>query len=428
VKNVAFLGHFGSTNFGNEATLQAVVHRLRRSWPQVSITCICSDPGAAELRHGVYALPLTAPVLPGWAPTNRVVRLLRSVVVGAPSEPYRWLKMLSAVRRFDALIIPGTGLLTDAAGLRGWGPYNVFKWTLLAKLSGCRVVFLSVGAGPLYGFRGRLLVRGALALANVRSFRDASSKQCLAGVGIDTDHDPVYPDLVFGLAGPLERKPDTSCDRPVVGLGLMSYAGRYSAARPSPRTYERYLDSLVELATHVVAAGYDVRLLIGDLADVHATEDFMELLRASDEQLPGHVLDEPPSSVERLIAQIASTDLVVATRFHNVLLAMACEKPVVAISFHHKCDSLMEAMGLSDYCLGIDDLTPAHLIERFRALEREAESLELLIGTRATVFRADLEEQYLSLFGPLDPRYGPCEPGRPGPRGPACPAPSLALS
>ena len=42
------------------------------------------------------------------------------------------------------LIVPGTGLLTDAYGLGGWGPYSLFKWSLAAKLRGCRVLFVSV--------------------------------------------------------------------------------------------------------------------------------------------------------------------------------------------------------------------------------------------------------------------------------------------
>ena len=49
----------------------------------------------------------------------------------------------------DMLIIPGTGLLTDAYGLSAWGPYNVFKWSLVAKFRGCKVLFVSVGVGPL---------------------------------------------------------------------------------------------------------------------------------------------------------------------------------------------------------------------------------------------------------------------------------------
>ena len=67
-----------------------------------------------------------------------------------PSEIWRSLQALWTVRTARMLIIPGTGLLTDAYGLKGSGPYNLLKWTLLAKLCGCEIVFISVGAGPIY--------------------------------------------------------------------------------------------------------------------------------------------------------------------------------------------------------------------------------------------------------------------------------------
>ena len=125
----------------------------------------------------------------------------------------------------------------------------------------------------------------------------------------------------------------------------------------------------------LLAQEYDVRLLIGDRWDVHAIQEFRDLLR---ERLSvydeGHIIDEPVFSVEDLLSQIAATDIVVATRFHNVLLALLCDKPVISISFHHKCESLMSAMGLSAYCLDINDLKADRLIEKFCDLETNAAS------------------------------------------------------
>ena len=97
------------------------------------------------------------------------------------------------------LIIPGTGLLTDAYGLTGWGPYNLFKWSLIAKLRGCEVLFVSVGAGPIYSTLGRYFVKSALSMADFRSYRDDASMAYLKGIGFPTNSDRVYPDLVFSL-------------------------------------------------------------------------------------------------------------------------------------------------------------------------------------------------------------------------------------
>ena len=49
------------------------------------------------------------------------------------------------------------------------------------------------------------------------------------------------------------------------------------------------------------------------------------------------IIDEPIASVDDLLKQLAATDVVVATRFHNVLLALLLNKPAIAISYHPMC-------------------------------------------------------------------------------------------
>ena len=80
--------------------------------------------------------------------------------------------------------------------------------------------------------------------------------------------------------------------------------------------------------------------------------------------------DHPIGSVHELLSQLSATDLVIATRFHNVLMSLLLGKPVVAISFHHKCSSLMSDMGLSEYCHDINQMNADTLIEQFQALVR----------------------------------------------------------
>jgi len=116
----------------------------------------------------------------------------------------------------------------------------------------------------------------------------------------------------------------------------------------------------------------------------------------------GRIIDEPVFSAEQLLSQIAATDIVVATRFHNVLLALLCNKPVIAISFHHKCESLMSAMGLSAYCQDINDLKADKLIENFCDLETNGDKLKPLIREKVMEFREALDEQYNLILGTFD--------------------------
>jgi polysaccharide pyruvyl transferase WcaK-like protein len=399
---IAFFGHFDSTNFGNESTLQAMLYHLRRFLPDAEVTCISTGPEAAVATHHINAIPISEIFVKWWVPRNSLTRALRKICVGLPSEPYRWIRAFASLRRTDMLIIPGTGLLTDAYGLLSWGPYNLLKWSLIAKVCRCKLLFVSIGAGPVYGSLGKYFIKSLLSLADFRSYRDNSSKRYLEDIGFHADSDRVYPDLVFSLPETMIPRQGTKHGRrSVIGLGLMEYAGKYSVSQPSNEIYLAYLENLVKFVGWLLAHEYDVRLLIGDIGDRRVTREFRSLLR---ERLSGRdcdegrIIEEPVFSVEQLVSQIAATDIVVATRFHNVLLALLCNKPVIAISFHHKCESLMKAMGLSSYSQDINDLQADRLIESFCDLEKNGDKLKPLIRDKVFEFREALDEQYSLIF------------------------------
>ncbi|MGB7601108.1 MAG: polysaccharide pyruvyl transferase family protein, partial [Candidatus Sulfotelmatobacter sp.] len=334
-QKIAFFGHFGRGNFGNESTLQAMLCHLRRLAPDAEFNCICTGPETVSATYGIKAEPSRSTIVKQWILRNRRARLWRKLVVGIPSEMYRWWKGPRSLWGSEALIVPGTGVLTDAFTLLEWGPYDMFRWAVTAKLCRCKLLFVSIGAGPIYSLRGRILVRAALFLADFRSYRDESTRQYLKGIGFKTGADPVYPDLAFSLPESLApRSPEKRGRRLVVGLGLMEYAGKYSIARPDNAVFSAYLEKLVEFVGWLLARDFDVRLLIGDLADVPVTQGFRSLLKKRSVAFEGgRIIDEPVASVDDLLKQIAATDYVVATRFHNVLLSLMLNKPSLAISF-----------------------------------------------------------------------------------------------
>ena len=146
----------------------------------------------------------------------------------------------------------------------------------------------------------------------------------------------------------------------------MTYSGMYGVETTTSEDYAAYLETLVEFARWLLARDYEIRLLIGDRSDAPVIQEFRALLKQrSVTYEEGRIVDEPVASVEDLLKQIAATDFVVATRFHNVLLSLLLNKPSIAISFHHKCSSLMSQMGLSEYCQDINRLNADKLIEQF---------------------------------------------------------------
>jgi polysaccharide pyruvyl transferase WcaK-like protein len=405
-KKIAFFGLFGVGNLGNEITLQTILSHARKYFPDAEFKCICSDVTDTSLRYELPAFPISIrfpqkSVKWYMRSTNPVIRLLRQLLIGIPRELLDWFRVFHILISVDTLIFPGTGYLTDAYNnALGW-PYNVFKWCLIARLLRRKVLFVSVGAGPVYHSLSKWLIRSALSLAHYRSFRDASTLTCLRMIGFSTDNDPVYPDLVFNLDQVVLPSPHVyKRPRPVIGIGLMDDPGRYSVETPNNTTHLSYLQALGTLVHWLLIRNYDVRLLIGDVYDVPVTRRFTELLEHHGSiGTQGRLFNEPAASVDQLLSQVASTDLVVATRFHNVLLSLLLGKPVVGITFHHKGVSLMTQMGLAEYCLDMNTLDAQRLIQQFCKLENDAERVKFAIRQKTNEYRKALDQQYAAIFG-----------------------------
>jgi polysaccharide pyruvyl transferase WcaK-like protein len=393
-KRITFYGHFDSTNFGNESTLLAMHYNFRRFQPDAEFTCISTGHKTTASVHNIASVPLEM-INRSRRPLNTIVRICRWICIYAPIELYQWVSCFITLGDTDVLIVPGTGLLTDACGLAGWGPYNLFKWSLVAKMCRCKLFLVSVGVGPIHSKLGRYFIKSVLSWADFRSYRDAESRTRLERIGLRVANDRIYPDLVFSIPDKMIPHRSVRTGRRVVGVGLMESSGRYGTAGPSPEVQRAYLDNLAAFVTWLLAHDYDIRLLIGDMLDIDTVNQFKHLLR---DRLPRYeesrIISDPVLSVGDLLLQISETDIVVATRFHNVLLSMLCNKPVISISFHHKCDSLMSVVGMSAYCVDIKNISMDKLIVIFCDIKMNSDKIKLTIKNKIKEFRAMLDEEY----------------------------------
>src|SRR5215813_4126161 len=173
-RKIAFYGLFGHQNWGNECTLQAILFNVRRYLPDAEVRCFCTGPDDTFLRHNVSAFPISSRYASRYAKghpkvarrqNHPLVRLLRKVAIRIPTEVLDWLKAYKYLRGFDMLVVPGTGLLTDFGSNPLGGPYELFKWSIIAKACRCKLYFVSVGAGPMYHPLTRWFIKAALSCA-----------------------------------------------------------------------------------------------------------------------------------------------------------------------------------------------------------------------------------------------------------------------
>jgi polysaccharide pyruvyl transferase WcaK-like protein len=419
-QRIALFGRFGTGNLGNEATLQAMVSNLRKYLPNAEINCICSGPEKTRSEYKISTAPISArfPIWK-WPSESRKDEEPAEVSNGSTSgtamescpwfrrfarlraplriatypflEGYRWLSGIAALKESNLLVMTGTGMLGDYAL-----HYEIFRWAVIAKLRGCKLLFVSVGAGPIRRPLSRCFLKFALALADYRSYRDADSKDHLEAIGVDVKNDAVYPDLAFSLpraALPADHNPGRH--GVVIGLGVMNYYGS-DGSGTNETIYRDYIGRLASCVVRLLEHGYRVRILIGDV--VYDEGVRLDLRRSLGERgvkyEDGRIIDEPASSVDELILQLSSVDVVVSSRFHNLVLALMLKKPAFAISYHEKFQPLMDGVGLGRFCQHIERIDVDELIEKIVSLHENALDIRLRTAQETESYRLALDEQY----------------------------------
>jgi polysaccharide pyruvyl transferase WcaK-like protein len=401
---IVFFGVFGKQNLGNECTLQATMYNIHKALPDATFTCLSTVPEDTELRHGIPAFEGHG-AYPAWLDSqlwsgrgSRLMKILRKILFRIPLELVHWAKGFKVVRGSHMFIVPGTQVVSDYLnGPFSW-PYDIFKWAVIAKLCRARLLFLNIGVGPIYHPLSRWFIKASLNFSDYRSYRDTASKHYVEKMRPGRGCDLVYPDLAFSLQSTLlPTCQNVGKQRPVFGIGLKDYLGRGGVRdRHNNRTYRDYLNTLGDLVAWLCERKYTVRVIIGDvLYDSGVKQDFMELLHERGlMNQEGQIVNEPVFTVEQLLSQIAAVDFLVTSRFHNLVLALMLNKPVVCLSDHRKLDSLMSEIGLTEYCLPLVNLDFDNLIDRIVELEKNAEALRPYIKQKAEEYRRTLDEQY----------------------------------
>ena len=397
-RRIGFWGNFGSGNWGNECTLQAIVHNVRKRLPAAEMICICTDPVSTSERHGLSSLAIRKRRQNG-AGSGGIV----GFVGRSGAELREWSTTFGLVGDIDTLVMTGTGMLTDTGEGPFGLPYDMFIWSTAAKARGGRVLVTNVGVEAIVHPLTKFFIGAAMRMADYRSYRDGQSREVLRRAGFFDASDFVYPDLAFSLPeATVLRKPLPARPRTTIAVGVYDFRGRGQASAADLAAYRDYVAKLGRFVLWLLQQGFAVRIIIGDLTyDKPVLHDLRRYLEKNGiAKYREQVQDSPAQSVEDVMDQIAAVDTVVASRFHNVLLGLLLGKPVVSISYNEKNDALMTSMGLGAYCQVIERFTVDHLIEQFGALQAKADDHRKSIAAHAKSYRASLEHQYDLLFGP----------------------------
>lgn len=392
---IGLFGLFGCGNSGNDASLEAMVVFLRRAGLGEHLLCICPNPDRIQR---VYGLDSTY-IAPKYGDST-IGRAIDRLLLRVPRRLFAIWYTIQKVRKLDVIIVPGTGFLDDFQDNPfGW-PFMVLKWCLAAWLMRKKIVFVSIGAGPIRHWLSRFFMKKAAQTATYRSYRDTISKNFMHGMGVNANEDNVYPDIVFGLPKPTPLSSDGHSF--TVGLGVMSYYGWSRANANRDTIYRHYLRKLNAFVTWLLDRGIHVRLLTGDEGDWAAIQDFIEEMNTSN-LLPALVTQLTAVrtyTLQDLMTEINKTDVVVVTRYHNLVCALKLGRPAVSLEYSKKNHALMAEIDLDEYCQNVETFDLDLLKQQFVRMVDNQVNLQgrILAADEDFIRRLSIQESALLDF------------------------------
>lgn len=430
---VALLSPSGWGNLGDAAIVESAIRAVRKRIPSARILGLTLNPPDTAQRHNIdaytctgfsrpyYGVAVYAPyAAPGresgeaqlppasrssWRATLRRLALVRHAYLAVanvraiPAELRHRRLVAEPTRALKYLVVAGGGQLDDFWGGAFGHPYVLWRWMRHARERGAATLVLSVGTGTLVTPLARHFVHRALALADYRSFRDEGSRKLIEDAAVQ--HDPVVPDLAYGL--PVEelyipRSPDPR--RRMIGLSPIAYCDPSAWPVADAARFRAYFEAFAALAVRLLEAGHELVLYGTDSPDLHIVKALRDELSRRVPALMPRVHTPEVTSLEQLFEALAEVEMVIASRLHGVLLAHLLGLPVGALSYERKVGTLMRTMGHERYCLSIDGFDPAAAFECFERLFDDRAQVSSDVRRIVAGFRHEVELQYDRVFHP----------------------------
>lgn len=408
---VGLYGGFCAGNTGNDATASITVDRLRTALPEVDLRLITSaeDPQQVAEAFDLEVVTLYRERSP-WMGVG-IGRFVSRPWNAARDLVRTWV----AVRSVDAVVVVGGGIFESeaAAGPQGWiAMAGLFVLSVASSIGKHSLAFVGVGGTYLPTHTERRLLAASLRRADYRSFRDHGTLQAGVRMGGAGPRDHVTADLAFAAdlsVGPPEvvpvgrssdpERPDPAHSDPAqpndaqrapghVALGVMAFSW-ITRDEHGNSGHDPYVQALVGATVLLAEQGDEVVVFCGDIADLWVVEQVVEL--AHDRLTPGGNAHRVAaiSSIEFAdhLRELALTDVVVCSRFHNAVAALLLERATVAVADRIKVRDLLARVGLQEYVLEARGLTSDELVRRVRLAQERASAITLELAPVVAIIR-----------------------------------------
>ncbi|UTE77348.1 polysaccharide pyruvyl transferase family protein [Rossellomorea sp. KS-H15a] len=341
---IGIVGNYGHDNNGDEAILQGILLQLKNEYQIKSndLLIFSNNPENTKKRYNIASVPLI----------KKQGSFLASVVTTL-------IQHINLVRKLDVLILGGGGVLMDMFK-RDAPLYS--SLVFIAKLFKCKIIIYGVGAGPINTKLGRFLIKGMVHASSLTAVRDLESKQLLEEKGV---RKPIHviPDPALSLGNSASREETNELKR--IGVTAVPYYSSAYWPKSDEAVYQSYIQAMAASLDRIVKE-CDVEITFFSTKypqDVQVTKDIYERMTCKDSA----TIVDKNLKPDELIQLAGSLDLIIGTRLHSLILAVAAGVPIVGIGYHPKVYSFLKKLNYLSGYVSLENLEdPNEMLKRIK--------------------------------------------------------------
>ena len=105
-----------------------------------------------------------------------IYKVLRFFLLRIPLEIVGFFRAIYILKGRDMLIMPGTGMISDSGEALFGFVFEIFKWTIAARVSRLKIMFVNVGVESINYKLSKWFIKMALQLSDYCTYRDLHSR------------------------------------------------------------------------------------------------------------------------------------------------------------------------------------------------------------------------------------------------------------
>lgn len=302
---IGIFGHFGANNFGDELILETMLMNLESILRPDGILVFTAKP-VPNTYEGFKTVKTI------YYPGFNLQLIFKTNVI------------IRAIKSCDVILIGGGGLLQDAHSYKTIPRYLIP--VIIAKIFNKKVMYFSVGIGPINSRLLRKTVASISELADIITVRDKYSSDLLKRIGFErkiyVSGDPVFSRQLDFERG--SKVINTNNTKLKVGISIRPFN--------FPKSQ---IPSLAEFLDYLIDRHNAEIYFLPTETDIAVNQEIYNCMKNDKKKICNY-------SIHKFLQVIADMNVVIGMRLHILMVGLLCNIPVVGIAYLPKVSALCE--------------------------------------------------------------------------------------